>query len=143
MSQKQDNSISKLSHIHSITADFLEKKLKEKGLPEMVSSHGYILYQLNVNGKIKMGQLAQKINRDKSTTTVLVRKLEKEGLIMIESDSSDKRNKFISLSEKGKQYTNITSDLSANLLDTFYKGFSQEEKLLFIGFLSRIENNFQ
>lgn len=143
MSQISDNSISKLSHIHSITADFLAKKLQEKGLPELVSSHGNILFQLSKNDKMKMGQLAEKINRDKSTTTVLVRKLEKEGLISIENDINDKRNKFISLSEKGKEYTDLTNNLSSTLLETFYKGFSEEEKKQFSEYLNRIENNFK
>lgn len=142
MNKKHDNSISKLSHIHSITADFLAKKLQDKGLPDFVSSHGNILFQLNINGPMKMGQLAEKINRDKSTTTVLVRKLENEGLILVESDVIDKRNKYISLSDKGKEYTDLTSDLSSTLLSTFYKNFTEEEKELFTSFLDRIENNF-
>lgn len=138
-----DNSISKLSHIHSIIADFLAEKLQEQGLPELVSSHGNILYQLNVHEKMKMGQLSENINRDKSTTTVLVRKLEKDGLIKIEPDKKDKRNKYISLTEKGKEYNSLTSNLSSTLLNTFYKDFSEEEKNTFKEFLNRIEKNFK
>ena len=74
-----NSSISLLSNIHTITADFLIEKLKERGFPDFASSHGNILFQLSVNEKMTMGDLAEKINRDKSTTTVLVRKLESEG----------------------------------------------------------------
>lgn len=142
MKKEVDNSISKFSHIHSITADFLAKKLQEKGLPEFVSSHGNILFQLSVQEKMKMGELAEKINRDKSTTTVLVRKLEKDGLIQIEADVLDKRNRYISLTEKGKEYNNLTRDLSKELQDTFYQGFSDKEKEQLYKFLTRIEKNF-
>ena len=88
-----NSSISLLSNIHSITADFLTEKLKERGFPDFASSHGNILFQLSVNEKMPMGELAEKINRDKSTTTVLVRKLEAEGYITGEADPADKRSR--------------------------------------------------
>lgn len=142
MSSDLNNSISLLSRIHTKTADFLLKKLSEEGLSDFASSHGNILFQLSVNEKLSMGDLAHKINRDKSTTTVLVRKLIKEGLIIEQINESDKRNKFISLTEKGNQYNKLTSALSSQLLSTFYNGFTEEEKNQFLSFLQRIDQNF-
>lgn len=137
-----NSSISLLSHIHSITADFLIEKLKEHGYPDFASSHGNILFQLSVNEKMTMGELASKINRDKSTTTVLVRKLETEGFISGEPDPADKRSRIIYLTEKGKQFNTTAKELSQELLDTFYKGFSEKEKEDFFNTLLRIKNNF-
>lgn len=143
MNSDLNNSISLLSRIHTVTADFLLKKLSEEGLSDFASSHGNILFQLSINEKLSMGELAHKINRDKSTTTVLVRKLIKEGLIIEKINESDKRNKFISLTEKGNQYNKLTANLSSQLLSTFYKGFTEEEKNQFLSFLQRIEKNFK
>ena len=137
-----NSSISLLSCIHSITADFLIEKLKERGFPDFASSHGNILFQLSVNEKMTMGDLAEKINRDKSTTTVLVRKLESEGFTRGEPDPADKRSRIIFLTEKGKQFNSIAQELSKELLDTFYKDFTEEEKSTFLGFLLKIKNNF-
>ena len=137
-----NSSISLLSNIHTITADFLIEKLKERGFPDFASSHGNILFQLSVNEKMTMGDLSEKINRDKSTTTVLVRKLESEGFITGEPDPTDKRSRIIFLTEKGKQFNTIAMELSKDLLDTFYKGFTEEEKSTFLGFLLKIKNNF-
>jgi len=142
MGQETDSSIARLSQIHSATADFLRKKLAEKGFGDFASSHGYILYQLSVNPDTTMKELAKKINRDKSTTTVLVRKLEKEGLVKVCVDEKDKRNKLLSLTEKGSEYNQMTKDLSKELLTTFYQGFTEEEKKLFQNFLERILYNF-
>lgn len=138
-----NSAISLLSHIHTITADFLIDKLKEKGFQEFASSHGNILFQLKENGPMKMGDLAKSINRDKSTTTVLVRKLETEELVSTKTDETDKRSKTIFLTEKGTKYNEITDGISKNLLSTFYKGFSPEEKQQFLSYLQRIENNFK
>lgn len=137
-----NSSISMLSHIHSQTADFLISKLNENGLPDFASSHGNILFQLSINGRMSMKDLAKKINRDKSTTTVLVRKLENDGFIQTESDEIDKRSKIISLTIKGKEYNQKTSVISKELLSTFYNGFTEAEKKQFFDFLKRIEGNF-
>ena len=138
-----NSSISLLSNIHSLTADFLTERLKAKGFPEFASSHGNILFQLSVNEKMTMGDLSEKINRDKSTTTVLVRKLEAEGFITGESDPSDKRSRIIFLTEKGKQFNQTARELSQELLGTFYNGFSEEEKEKFFQTLLKIKENFQ
>ena len=137
-----NSSISLLSHIHSITADFLIEKLKEKGLPDFASSHGNILFQLSRFPKISMNELAEKINRDKSTTTVLVRKLEAEGFVKTFSSDSDKRTKFITLTEKGSQYNKLTKEISQSLNKTFYKGFTEQEKETFVSLLEKINKNF-
>lgn len=138
-----NSSISLLSNIHSITADFLTERLKKCGYPDFASSHGNILFQLSVNEKMTMGDLAEKINRDKSTTTVLVRKLEKDGFITGEADSTDKRSRIIFLTEKGKEFNKTARELSSELLGTFYKGFTEEEKENFVKNLLRIKDNFQ
>ena len=137
-----NSSISLLSNIHSITADFLTEKMKERGYPDFASSHGNILFQLSVNKKMTMGELTEKINRDKSTTTVLVRKLEAEGFITGEPDPTDKRSRIIYLTEKGQQFNKTARELSKELLETFYKGFSEKEKEDFFQTLLKIKSNF-
>ncbi|MDE6773297.1 MAG: MarR family transcriptional regulator, partial [Treponemataceae bacterium] len=71
-----DAVVSLISRIHSLSQDFLRRKMTEAGLPELVSSHGFMLFCLSRTEQMTLGELAQRINRDKSTTTVLVRKLE-------------------------------------------------------------------
>ena len=138
-----NSSISLLSHIHSITADFLTQKLSERGFPEFASSHGNILFQLSVNEKMTMGELAERINRDKSTTTVLVRKLEAEGFLTGTPDPSDKRSRIILLTPKCKQCNTTAKALAEELLSTFYKDFTDEEKSTFLRLLLKIQNNFK
>lgn len=142
MEKKINNSISSISCLHTITANFLLDELAKEGLSNIASSHGNILFQLSKIEKLSMRELAKKINRDKSTTTVLVRKLIKEKLIAEEINENDKRNKNIYLTEKGKKYNSITAKISTCLLDTFYKGFSDKEKEEFVSYLNRIIDNF-
>ena len=138
-----NSSISLLSGIHTITADFLTEKLKQRGFPDFASSHGNILFQLSVNEEMTMGELAEKINRDKSTTTVLVRKLESDGFITGRADPADKRSRIIFLTDKGKQFNSTAMELSRELLETFYRGFTEEEKNIFLKLLLKIQKNFR
>ena len=94
--------MSLVSRIHSAAADFLIKRLAEKGLPDFASSHGFILFQLAAEDALTMKELADKINRDKSTATVLVRKLERDGFVKTAPAPGDARSKLVSLTRKGK-----------------------------------------
>lgn len=142
MASDVKNSINLLSHIHSQSSDFLQKKLAEKGFENFASSHGNILFQLSRTENLQMNELSKIINRDKSTTTVLVRRLEKEGLVKSQPSSEDKRIRIVSLTEKGKHYNCVTGEISEELIEKFYSGFSEEEKNLFTRLLSRIAENF-
>ncbi len=135
-------SMSLVSRIHSAAADFLIKRLAEKGLPDFASSHGFILFQLSAKDALSMKELAEKINRDKSTATVLVRKLERDGFVKTAPSPGDARSKLVSLTRKGKRYNDVTAELANDLLKIFYKGFSDVEKKNACSYLLRIAENF-
>ncbi len=135
-----------ISHIHTLSADFTVL-----GLPEnfqFVSSHGYILYLLaqneeNGEKKLTLGELSKKINRNKSTTTALIKKLENSGLVCVEPNQNDGRSKLIFLTEEGKKLNKITSEISKKLLETAYKNFSDEEKNTLLSLLLKLNGNIE
>ncbi len=130
-----------ISHIHTISAEFTNRRLAEKG--NFVSSHGFILFLLSQKSRMKMGEIAQAINRNKSTTTVLIKKLKAEGLIKEETDENDSRMKYISLTPKGKKYNALTASISKELLETCYKGFSEAEKKKLLDLLIKLSENIE
>ncbi len=134
--------LSLISHIHSASADFLEKKLQKADLPDLSSSHGFILFQLAKHGPLPMSQITKKINRDKSTTTVLVRKLLKYGLVDSKPAVNDSRSKIIFLTEKGRCYNTITSQISETLIQTAYTDFSDIERADLCRLLNKMGKNF-
>ena len=89
-----------------------------------------------------MNELADIINRDKSTTTVLVQKLINAGLVEVKKSENDKRSKIITLTDNGRKYNELTKNISEELISTFYKDFSETEKKNFFDFLNRVEKNF-
>ncbi|MBQ0052421.1 MAG: MarR family transcriptional regulator [Treponema sp.] len=134
--------LSLVSRVHSLAADFLQKKLSDKGLPELTSSHGFILFCLAKN-QMTMGELSSKINRDKSTTTFLVRKLESLGFVQIRKSDEDSRKKILSLTEKGSEYNAITEEISTQLLEGAYKNFEEAEKQKLLELLVKMSENLE
>lgn len=131
-----------ISQIHTKTANYLKNQLTQKGFPDLVSSHGYILFQLSQAEKLTMSQLTNLIHRDKSTVTALVKKLETAGYIERTQNPDDNRVTYIRLSERGAQYTKYTSEISAILNETCCKGLTQEEQQMVFNLLQKIANNF-
>ena len=140
-----ENNLSMISSliatIHDQATLFLEKKLEKAGLSGISSSHGFILYHLTISGKMTMSEISEKIGKNKSTTTVLINKLEKNGYITREKCTSDNRICFIQLSEKGKQFNNCMKEISSQLTQTFYTNFTEHEKETVFELLTKIQTN--
>lgn len=132
-----------ISTVHSHTSAFLKNRLKEEGLEALGSSHGYLLFQLSSEDQLTMSELSKKINKDKSTTTALCKKLEDMGFIERNQCAVDKRQTNIRLSEKGRSYENTLNKISKELIRTALKDFSLQEENIIIELLTRIKNNFQ
>jgi len=65
------------------------------------TSQCHALVELNSQGVMNLGQLSIVLNLEKSTTSRLVTQLLKKGICQIQSDENDRRNKLISLTQKG------------------------------------------
>lgn len=122
---------------------FIEMKLKENNLEDLIPSHGNILTALYENHeKLTMKQIAEIIGKDKSTITPLVNKLVDLGYIKKEKKELDKRVTYIILTERGKKIETKFNAISKEVSMAAYKGFSAEEKEIFLDLLKRLNKNF-
>lgn len=123
---------------------FIEKKLLENDMDDLIPSHGNILTALYENNeKLTMKRIAEIIGKDKSTVTPLINKLLSLGYIKKEKDEKDKRITYISLTNKGREIRTKYNNISSEVYKTAYKGFSKEEKEIFLNLLKRLNNNFK
>jgi len=134
--------IALISTIRDKANKLIISELKQKSIVGLVPSHGNILYLLYyAKDNVTMQDIAKKINRDKSTVTSLVNKLVKLGYIEKLKNSEDSRSTIISLTEKGWELKVIFDDISDKLIETVYKDFSQNEKIVVIEALEKINRN--
>jgi len=136
--------IALIANIHSGANKLISEELKAYNLEGLAPSHGDILIQLYLHEEgITMNKITSAINKDKSTVTALVNKLEKLHLLKKFKNEKDSRSILVKLTQKGLDTKKIVLDIiSVNLLNTSYNGFTQEEKELLCSLLLKVKNNF-
>jgi DNA-binding MarR family transcriptional regulator len=122
---------------------FIDVQLIEEGIEDLVPAYGNILTVLyNHQGKLMMKNIAEIVGKDKSTITALVKKLMTLGYVQKVKSEKDKRITYIELTEKSYEIQNKFHRISNKLNEKAYQGFTEEEKLVFLKLLKRMNNNF-
>jgi DNA-binding MarR family transcriptional regulator len=135
--------ISKISKIRNEVIDYIESELRKRGIEGLVVSHGNILDILyENNGKLTMKEISEGIGRSKSTVTQLVDRLLKAGYVTKESVLEDKRYSYIVLTEKGLSIKTDFKEISQNVMQEFFKDFTEEEIEILLLLLDRVIHNF-
>lgn len=118
----------------------IEKHLHDMGFSTLSFSHGCVLERLIQSKKrMTMSELAIAINRDKSTCTQLVKKLEQLGLVNRLINCMDQRSVFIEASEKALEFSDYFDQLSRTIEATVRDALSAIEQEKLLGYLDRIE----
>jgi len=133
-----------ISKVRKNASVFLEREMLNRGISGLVASHGSILGALyRNNGKLKMKEIADLIDKDKSTVTYLVNGLYKEGYVIREKGNEDSRETYIKLTEKAEQIKESFQPISQQLINTAYKGFTDDEQEKLFELLEKMNNNFK
>lgn len=136
--------IALVSKVRAGATNFLEKELATNGIEGIVPSYGSMLSTLyKNNGKLRMKTVANLINRDKSTVTHLVNKLIKAGYVVREQSSEDSREVYVVLTQKAWDMKEKIESISQKLINTAYKGFTEDEKVRLMQLLDKMKDNFK
>jgi DNA-binding MarR family transcriptional regulator len=126
---KKGNDIANLiANLRNRANAFIMTKLEEEGITELVPSHGAILVALYENGPQPMKAICERVNRDKSTLTVLVRKLEALDYVRREPDEKDNRSTILHLTEKGIAFRSIFDQISGELRRRMWGDATDDER---------------
>ena len=122
---------------------FIERKLYEKELYNLVPSYGNILTVLyDHKGTLSMKEIGTLLGKEKSTITAVVDKLEKLGYVSKIKSEKDRRTTYVCLTEMGKDIEKKFEDISFDVQSTAYNNFTQEEKREFLRLLKKMNQNF-
>jgi DNA-binding MarR family transcriptional regulator len=139
---KTRDAISLISKIRENVNRLIVTKMQERGIEGIVTSHGDIIYSLFYKPRMTMAEIAEKINRDKSTVTVLVDKLVRLGYVTKERDTEDTRVIYVTLTSKGNEFKPVFETISKEVLEVFYSGITDYEKEELLRILEKINYNF-
>ena len=131
------------SKIHQESNRLLQRELTKRNILGLAPSHGEIFFSLYRYTRMSMRELAERINKDKSTVTALVDKLCKLGYLHKDKDPDDQRITNVSLTEKTLALEPDFGEISKMMYDRIYRGFSQEDKNTLVELMARVKKNLE
>ncbi|MGF7056897.1 MarR family winged helix-turn-helix transcriptional regulator [Brassicibacter mesophilus] len=130
-----------VSKIHQLAGRIFTKKLKDHDLNEINSAQGRIIFVLWQNDGISIQELSKKTSLEKSTLTRMLERLETSGHIQRIPSTDDRRKTIVKLISKNEKLKDAYKKVSKDMLDLFYKGFTEDEIDTFEAYLERIYQN--
>lgn len=129
-----------ISKVHQLMGRVFNRLLREHGI-ELNSAQGRILFVLWERDGIPITELAQATMLSKSTLTSMLDRLEEAGHLRRAPSPEDRRVSLIALTEKNRLLRDRYNQVSKEMTELFYEGFSPEEVASFEDYLRRVLEN--
>jgi MarR family transcriptional regulator, organic hydroperoxide resistance regulator len=130
-----------LARVHQLSGRRFAEKLKNFGLDEINPAQGRILFVLWQEDGIPITELARRTSLGKSTLTSMLDRLEDAGYVRRVPSSDDRRVLAVRRTMKDESFRRAFLDVSAEMTEEWYRGFTQRERTQFETFLRRILAN--
>jgi DNA-binding MarR family transcriptional regulator len=129
-----------IAKIHHLAGRIFAKKLQEHQI-EINPAQGRIMFVLWEKDGIAINELAKKTSLAKSTLTSMLDRLEEAGHVVREPSDEDRRKILIKRTEKDRAWQKTYVQVSKEMSELFYAGFSGDEIDAFEAYLSRVLDN--
>lgn len=117
---------------------FLARELEPYGIGS--GQFPFLMRLLHHDG-ISQENLTKALNCDRATGTRALNKLEEKGYVRRDTDPQDKRAYCVFLTEKSRLLEPVIRRISSQINDVVFKGFTDEEKTLFLNMIIRAIGN--
>ena len=95
--------------------ELLVERFAERGFPDVRASFGSVLVPLFERDGLRLGELAAASRLSKQAMTGLVKRCERDGLVVRERDADDGRAFRVSLSDRGRRFQAVAEDVLREL----------------------------
>jgi MarR family transcriptional regulator, organic hydroperoxide resistance regulator len=129
-----------ISKVQQTGGRVFSRMLRERGI-EINPTQGRVLFILWEYGSMNIHALAKKVSLGKSTLTTLLDRLEAAGQVVRVPSHEDRRQIQIELTAKNRKMHKAYEDVSAEITELYYTGFSSSEINQFEDYLERILRN--
>jgi len=131
-----------ISQIHQLTGRIFSKKLKDYQI-DINHAQGRIIFALWKNDQISIKDLSTETALSKSSLTTMLERLEKSGHIIRKQSETDKRITIICLTSKSSSLRSDYQKITADMIELFYKDFTDNEISQFELSLKKILKNLK
>ena len=132
-----------ISRIHQLQGRTFEKLLRESGVDAFNGPQGRILYVLWEHETLTITEIGRLTSLAKTTLTSMLDRMEQAGLIMRVPDKKNRRQIFVTITEKAKGFKADYDRVSELMNVLFYQGFSFEQIEGFETTLRKIIDNLE
>lgn len=132
-----------MSQIKHISGRIFERILAKSGVDAFNGPQGRILDVLWVEDGIPAKEISRRTGLASSTLTSMLDRMEAQGLIRREASANDRRVTLICLTDEARRLEGKYEEVSAEMSEIYFRGFSDEEVEKFEGALLRILENLK
>ncbi|MGG7163160.1 MarR family winged helix-turn-helix transcriptional regulator [Clostridium ihumii] len=113
-----------IKEIYASTIEIVSNNLKESGLTHQQIM---VIKLIAHNGKVNISQLCDEMFLAKGTVSGIVKRLESQGYVKKIKDDEDKRNTYVTFSDKGIEFAkNFRCEINKSF-DKVFENFTDEE----------------
>ena len=117
-----------LKEVGFLVKNRIHKEMENVGIPGITASQGLMIRLLDKHGKMKVSELSQELGLNNSTTSGMIDRLEKQGVVVRLRSNEDKRVVYIELSpELGDIKSKIHSKIEGIVEKLVAEGGSEED----------------
>lgn len=130
-----------ITKIKQIQGRIFERLLAEAGIHEFNGAQGRILFVLWEQDEVPIRCLSERTGLAKTTLTSMLDRLEAAGHLRRSLDPADRRTVKIALTPKARALKERYDRVSDEMSRIFYRGFTDEEILVFEESLGKVLEN--
>lgn len=120
--------------------DCLRKASEAVGLPQ---SYRMFLFHLEHESGLTQLELAHRVKLSAPSVSVTLQKMERDGLLLRQTDEKDQRNTRVYLTDEGHALNARIHDAMFEVDNQLINGFTKEEQALFESMLKRMNENLE
>ncbi|MFX1325018.1 MAG: MarR family winged helix-turn-helix transcriptional regulator [Promethearchaeota archaeon] len=130
-----------ITKIRELGQQIFDQLLKDNNIDEITSAQGRVIFPLWRQDNISFQDLKKKTMLSKATLSYMLDKLEEAGHIERLRSKKDKRTITIKLTKKNEALQQQFLQVSNQMKDIYYNGFTEDEIDEFEGYLRRLMDN--
>ncbi len=126
-----------ITQIKQLQERIFERLLLAAGL-ELSGGQGRILFVLWKKDYLTVGEISKETSLAKNTVSAVVDGMVRKGIVERTINPNNRRETIISLTEHSRGMQQKYEEVSQQMNELFYRGFSGQEREAFEGYLARI-----
>jgi DNA-binding MarR family transcriptional regulator len=119
----------------------MEKELSNRNVEGVAPSYGDVLFALDQKECQTVQDVVKYTNKDKSTISSVLNRLETNGYVRKEKDTIDARITNLALTPKAKKLRPVLYEISRDMNNRIFIGLTHQEKETLFNLMEKILNN--